>query len=290
VWSVVVAVSVGASGCALEEADETDEIGSVDRAVIGGEETDPGAYPATGALVRGRHYRCTATLIAPDVAITAAHCLIDQGFGDFGFTLDADLTDEMRDLIPVVTYHRHPQFEEHGDGDELSGTARRNDIAVLILERPIDDVPVEVLAAPGEAAEIASGSEVTLCGYGRDQWSVPETAGLKRDATLWVEHATEWELATEADGPQACKGDSGGPLFVDTPDGRRIAGLVSRAAGETNMCNTGAIYTRVSSYIEWVEQASLDRDTGCSAGGSRGGALPVLLACVLLACLRHRRM
>lgn len=283
---LVVSGAVSVGGCALDAMD-LDELGSSTQRVIGGEESDPGAYPATGALVRGRTYRCTATLIAPDVAITAAHCLFDQGFGDFGFTLDADLTDEMQDLVPILTYHRHPGFEEHGDGDELASTAKRNDIAVLILERPIDDVPVEVLAAPGEVADIASGSEVTLCGYGRDQWSAPDTVGLKRDAILWVEQATEWELETVAEGPQACKGDSGGPLFVDTPDGRRIAGLVSRAAGESNMCNTGAIYTRVSPYVDWVERASLDRDPGCSAGGRRGSSLLVLLAVLIIA--RRRR-
>lgn len=281
-------VVLAAAGCVLELEPAGSPIGVAEQAVIGGEASRPGDYAATGALVRGRAHRCTATLIAPDVAITAAHCLADVGFGDFGFTLDADLTDEIENLVPVTLTHQHPDFEEIGRGDEYEGTARRNDIAVLILERRIEDVPFERLDRADQPCDLAPGTEVHLCGYGRDSWSVPETSGRKRDAILVVDHATPWELQTTPDGAQACKGDSGGPLFVESPSRRRIAGLVSRGAGASNRCDSGAIYTRVSPYVDWIEEASRDRDPGCSAAGRGGGALPVWLVCAMLAGMRWR--
>jgi secreted trypsin-like serine protease len=274
------------AGCATE----VDATGAVAQTIIGGESTDPGEYPATGALIRGRSYRCTATLIAPDVAITAAHCMEEGGWGDFGFTLDADLTVTVDDIVPVLLYHKHPDFVGYDNGKDYTKMGQRNDVAIIILDEPILDVPVERMDTANDADDLPSGAELTLCGYGRDHWSVPTTAGRKRDGVVYVDRATSWELQTIDEDPQPCKGDSGGPLFRETEDGRVIAGLVSRASGLSHMCDSGAIYTRVATYTDWVERASLDRDTGgCSAGASRTGWWLVLLAWIVLPLRARRR-
>ncbi|HKE13949.1 MAG TPA: trypsin-like serine protease [Kofleriaceae bacterium] len=276
-------------GCAA-----TDRVGDARESVIGGESSDPGAYPATGALLHGLAYRCTATLIAPDVAITAAHCLAEGGFGDFGFTLDADLGDGMGHPIEVLAHHQHPEFRE--TAEELTRMGQRNDVGVVILAEPIEGVAVEELDLgldPGGAdGDLESGSALTLCGYGRDQWATSETAGVKREGVLHVDRVGDWELETTHDGPQACRGDSGAPLFAETSDGRVIAGLVSRAVGDSHMCDSGGIHTRVAPYAEWIAQASRDRDVGgCQAGGGgtggAGAAFALLAACAL--AVRGRR-
>ena len=266
-----------------------DAIGSAEQAIIGGELSDPGDYAATGALVRGLSYRCTATLIAPDVAITAGHCLVDEGFGDFGFTLDPDLTDGIEDLVPLVAHHQHPEFQ--ADGEELTRLGQRNDVGVIILAEPIEGVAVEAIESGSEPAgviELRGGMEMTVCGYGRDEWSTARTAGVKRDAVVLADLVDTWELQTASENPQPCRGDSGGPLFVETAGGRRLAGLVSRASGGSKMCDSGTIYTRVAPYADWIDEASLDRDSGCAVGGgARGAWVPALL--LLLLALRSRR-
>ncbi len=261
----------------------------VQPAIIGGELTDPGEYAATGALVRGRTYRCTATLIAPDVAVTAAHCLVDQGWGDFSFTLDADLTDSVDDLIPILAFHQHPNYEAGGAQDKIG---QRNDVGVIILEEPIEGIEVERLGGGADQYSLGDGSELSLCGYGRDNWSNQRTAGIKRDAVVFVDDMTDWELQGVGEDPQPCKGDSGGPLFAPTADGRRIAALVSRSVGGETMCASGAIYTRMEPYIDWVERASLDRDNdGCAAAaGGGGGAWIVLLGWLVMARRRRARL
>ncbi|HKE16605.1 MAG TPA: trypsin-like serine protease [Kofleriaceae bacterium] len=253
--------------------------------VVGGESSDPGEYPATGALVRGVSYRCTATLIAPDVAITAAHCLVDEGFGDFSFTLDPDLNDDLDGLVPVIAFHQHPYFHSEGDFNEL---AQRNDLGVFILERPIESIAPESLGDMADNLSLTSGSEMQLCGYGRDTWADTSSDGVKRDALVHVDMMTPWELQSADEDPQPCRGDSGGPVFVETAGGRRIAGVVSRAVGGERMCSTGAIYTRVAPYLAWVETASLDRDMGgCSA--TRGSGCPWLALLGSLALVGRRR-
>lgn len=274
IQALLAIVTVEGAGFTVAEASEVAE-----PAIIGGESTDPGEYPATGALVRGRTYRCTATLIAPDIAVTAAHCLVDQGWGDFNFTLDADLTDSVDDLIPILAFHQHPNYEASGAQNSIG---QRNDIGVIILEEPTEGIEVERL---GGGDQLSDGSELSLCGYGRDSWSNQRTAGVKRDAVVFVDDMTDWELQSVDEDPQPCKGDSGGPLFATTADGRRIAALVSRAVGAENMCASGAIYTRMEPYIDWVERASLDRDSdGCAAAaGGGGGAWIVLLGWLVMA-------
>jgi len=262
--------------------------GSIEEAVIGGDSTEPGEYPATGALVHGQSFRCTATLIAPDVALTAAHCLNDEGFGDLAFTLDTDLTDEFDGLIPVTAWHRHPDFQEHGEGDELTRMGRRNDLGVMILERPIEDVPFEQFEATEEIAFQGGRPELTVVGYGLTRWSEASTAGVKRDGVVLLDRSSTWELLSMNMDPQPCRGDSGGPLFVETARGRRITGLVSRGFGVSNQCDSGAIFTRVAPYADWIANASIDAEVGCSAGGGRGAVWPVLLAWLTLA-LRRRR-
>jgi len=280
---VVAIVLVEGGGCVGQDGGLA-SAGVIEQAVIGGDSTQPGEYPATGALIRGLTYRCTATLIAPDVAITAAHCLVDEGWGDFGFTLDADLTDRVDDIIPVLVHHQHPSFRDAGD---FTSIGQRNDIGVIVLEQPIEGVAVELIDPSDELAELRAETELRLCGYGREDWSAQGSAGVKRDALVFVDELSDWEIQSTDEDPQPCRGDSGGPLFVETPERRWLAGLVSRAVGDTRMCASGAIYTRVAPYMEWIDQASADRDTGCAVGAGGGAVWPAVLGWLL--AVRRRR-
>jgi secreted trypsin-like serine protease len=276
------------AGCAAEE------LGSAELAIIGGESSDVGAYPATGVLMRGLSPRCTATLIAPDVVITAAHCLVDEGFGDFGFTLDADLTDGLDGvLVGVLAHHQQPEFDPDADGEEYNDLNRRNDIGIAILDQPIEDVAVEELDTgepASQAAQLGGLSELTVVGYGRNGWSSTTSAGVKREGVVFLDRAETWEIKTTGQDPQPCRGDSGGPLFAESEGGRRIVGLVSRATAGSRMCDTGAIYTRVAPYAEWIADASLDREPGgCAVGGARTTWLPALFVWLLLAARRRTR-
>ncbi len=278
--------TLAALGFALAGGCGTDGAALEQRAIIGGEIAAAGEFAATGALLFGRTLRCTATLIAPDVVITAAHCLGDEGFGDFGFTLAEDVTGgSTDDTVPVLLTHGHPEFDLEVDSFDVS---QRNDVGIVILERPIAGAPIERLLE-SEPVSLAEGTELAMCGYGRDYWSRAASAGLKRTAVVHVERSSAWELSTFSAEPQPCRGDSGAPLFVDTPSGRRLAAIVSRAAGDSEACDTGAIATRLAPYAEWIADASADRDVGCSTAGGRG-LLSLLPALSLFMWYTRKRM
>jgi uncharacterized protein (TIGR03382 family) len=277
--SSVLALAIIASACSVDRTATTSQ------AIIGGETSDPSEFPATGMLVVGNELRCTATLIAPDVALTAAHCLEAPMYGHFGFTLDTNASDGIAGVIPLKAYHPHPDF--NGSVDDFIDLATRNDIGIIILEQPVENVVPEPIDAPGLLTLFDSGSQLAMCGYGRLTWHTGSFA-LKRDAEVIVDRIQDHEFATTADNPQPCNGDSGAPLFADTPTGRRLVGVVSRAMGRSERCDTGAIITRVGPYAQWIVEASLDRDPGdCNAGGG-SSILPLGMLWALNAWRRRR--
>jgi uncharacterized protein (TIGR03382 family) len=278
--SLAVAVAIVAGGCAVEPS-----AGSSSQAIIGGIASDPGEFPATGMITARGRLECTATLIAPDVVLTAAHCLKPPTFGELGFTLDTDEADGIADVIPLAFTHMHPDFDE--SVEDFLDLAVRNDVGVAILKQPITSVPFEEIDKAAFDTPIDNGNELPVCGYGKVD--LAGGFGLKRDAMVTVDRTSPFEFSTMAEGPQPCSGDSGAPLFMPgptSPNGRRIVGLVSRAMGRSVLCDSGAIITRVGQYAGWIGKASRDRDAGCSAGG--GHSLWPLVA-VFALILRRRR-
>jgi secreted trypsin-like serine protease len=267
--------------------------------IIGGDPSDAATYPATGMLIThaggGTTVDCTATLIAPDVALTAAHCLPVPYFGlGLEFSLDTDARDGMIDNpINVIVAHPHPDFQPtRTDTVDLTNAA---DIAVLILATPIPSVVPEQIDGVLDIADVHSGMDLELVGYGLTKWNSQQPNGLKQQATVTIDRTETYEFDTTNQGAQPCYGDSGGPLFSMPGAPRRMIGLVSRAHGAITTCNSGAIVTRVEPYVNWVFQAAADRSnhtgsTGgdCSAGGG-GLGLPLVVVWPAIVLWGRRR-
>ncbi|MBC8067384.1 MAG: trypsin-like serine protease, partial [Deltaproteobacteria bacterium] len=265
------AIMVVGTACAVERT-APEHTRAAAQPIIGGTLSEPGEFPATGMIVNGARLVCTATLIGPDVVLTAAHCLAQPTFGSLAFTLDTDASDGLDNVISSSVWHRHPGFDN--GVDDFVDIAIRNDIGVLVLDEPILDVAPELIEQQADAAAIEPGAPLAVCSYGRVVWHIGSLA-YKQDAEVLVERSESHEFSTTPDGPQPCSGDSGGPLFAETANGRRIVGVVSRAFGRSHMCDTGAIITRVKPYADWIYLASRDHNTGgCSTGGG-GAALPL---------------
>lgn len=161
----------------------------------------------------GRINGCTATLVAPDVAITAAHCV---GYGTRTSpgrynTLRLSNGGETRRF----TVNRYRSF---------SRTLGANDICLLGLA---EMVPAD-FATPAPIAKETpeAGTSLTVYGYGCTQIGGRGGDGRKRKATY-------------AEGDRAqhlCPGDSGGPVFNDeTGAVARINSGYRRDRGNTDI-------------------------------------------------------
>jgi len=117
------------------------------------------------------------------------------------------------------------------------------------------------------------------------------------------------EFVAGGHGTDACFGDSGGPVYIDTAQGPALIGVVSRGllvSGEP--CGEGGVFVRADKVTAWIKSVTgrdLDRvpcelpadapDTaavasepgGCNAaGGALHGGLATLYGLLCIASLR----
>lgn len=179
---------------------------------------DARGWEAVGRIdIDGKGF-CTGALIAPDLVLTAAHCLFERGSDvpvdpariEFlaGFRNGRALA--YRGVRRAVM---HPDYPAR---NREATDAVRHDIALLELGQPIRSTQV----VPFEtSARIAVGSEVGVVSYARDRSEAPslqEVCGvLGRDAGILV-------LSCEVN-----FGSSGAPVFRIEAGRARIVSVVS---------------------------------------------------------------
>ncbi|KAJ4438003.1 hypothetical protein ANN_13942 [Periplaneta americana] len=142
------------------------------------------------------------------------------------------------------------------------------DIAVLKLSSALvfNDY-VQSIALP-PAGSIPSGSAI-LTGWGStSQTNNPSMPDILQTATLPIVEYDECVRTYGEDSPldptnvctgplsggmSACSGDSGGPLAVKRSDGTfELIGIVSWGEIPCGQSNAPSVYTRVSAYIDWI--------------------------------------
>jgi len=152
-----VAASVAAAGllgvgCASSGSadDAADAPASSEDHLVGG--TRDQRWSASGYLLAGTSMErldstkvaCGATLIAPRVVVTAAHCVTDAG------TMFAFGTGDVGsgELVQVVERHAHPDFHPEAQGDfDLTHALRKFDVAYLVLAHAVDSVaPAQLIS------------------------------------------------------------------------------------------------------------------------------------------------
>ncbi|MCV6596117.1 MAG: S1 family peptidase [Mangrovicoccus sp.] len=183
-------------------------------------------WRAVGRLnVAGQGY-CTATLIAPDQVLTAAHCLLDRRTGR---------------AVPVERLHflagyRAGEYATHarvrrvetaaGYFGEGRPTAR--DIALVHLRQAVPASAVRPIPL-GRQARI--GQNVASLSYGRDRSFI-----LSTEASCKILGRRDTLLGTSC---EATPGVSGAPLIVKTPRGPEIVGVIAAMTGYTRPAMRG---------------------------------------------------
>jgi hypothetical protein len=196
---------------------------------------------------------CTATAIARDLLLTAAHCIHS---GD-DYKLAASAPGEQPVLKDVARIERDPQF----DLKRLFGHLATADVALIKLA---ESLPAKIPPAPLGAEEepVAVGDAFVVVGYGVTVRGDGRTSGTVRAATLVVTgqpgglQIRLFDPKTKGDSPGlgACTGDSGAPVFRDK-DGRIVLiGVVSWSTGPKLGDGCGGLtgVTPLSHYRAWI--------------------------------------
>jgi secreted trypsin-like serine protease len=202
---------------------------------------------------------CDGALVAPDVVLTAAHCVAGMG----RLTVTAGSTD-LRDgtAVRVVRSRVAPGFH---------AASRGADWAVVRLAASLDLplLPLTPSTAYDSGTFVVVGWGATREGGGQQRrlrWAsvpfVPDTTcgqAYRRAGFVDAAMICAGDLANG--GIDACQGDSGGPLVAPDDAGRWVeVGIVSWGNGCARAGYPG-VYTQVSTYAPDIKAAvdALDR-------------------------------
>jgi subtilisin-like proprotein convertase family protein/V8-like Glu-specific endopeptidase len=211
-----------------------------------------GEFPSAVSIRSSGRAHCTGTLVAPQLVITAAHCV---STGNVGF------------LKVHVGLGTEPDFSERGVAVASFGTSPayqrdiggNSDVAYLVLAQPLDNVPITPVATDPEELRtlLATGTRSTLVGYGVHDNDVSGSSGVKYLGPGTVKFFSRnevWIGDAQGDG---CSGDSGGPVFGQLPSGEwRVFGVTSRGPSPCGLEEWPGIWGLMHAHACWIEQAS----------------------------------
>lgn len=205
---------------------------SADAAVVGIAYRSASCEPSPIAIA------CTATLIAPRVVLTAAHCLGQDPPNAYAIYVGASLdADPMPQVIAVSGGRAHPDFD---------ATTHANDIAALILER---DAPAGItpIALHRDPLPDLTGQLARLVGYGID--SITSTAtGTRRQGTAQISELGADDLRMTPSPAMSCHGDSGGPVLYGMPE--EIIGVTTWG---DPACAEFGVAARVDRFLDFIQ-------------------------------------
>ena len=224
-------------------------------AMVGGAAAPPDSIARAVVLIVGsRGNFCTGAALAPDLVLTAAHCVLPGA--DYKIVeYDKARQPQLRDVTSVTA---HPKF----DLQSLLAHRATADVALLKLAAPLASVtPVPL----GPALRVAPGDTFTVAGLGVAVRGDGKSGGTVRAASLiaigkpgnlqirLVDAATNGEK----DGLGACTGDSGAPVFAMN-GAAAIIGVVSWSTGPRNSAGCGGLtgVTPLFLYRDWIARTA----------------------------------
>ncbi|XP_055955568.1 transmembrane protease serine 3 [Patella vulgata] len=233
-------------------------VASDDR-IIGGKSALSGEYPWQVSLRYQGQHLCGGTLIDRQWVLTAAHCF-EQTYVN-GWTAAIGITD-LRNLYSSHVYSA-ADIITHGSFDSTSNS---HDIALMKLSKPVDiSGTASRTACLPDSTEDFNNVVCTVSGWGSTRFDGPGSRYLNQVSIPVMSNSLcSYYLGNvvydhnicagiNAGGRDACQGDSGGPLVCKTEGSWKIAGIVSWGYGCGDK-NTPGVYTRVSSFLDWIKQ------------------------------------
>ncbi len=253
---------------------------------------DDGVVKVSNTDSNGVTNFCTGSLVAPNVVLTARHCVSNIIQGLFTCTDDGELTADSKggrfgSLLAAAELKIYvgSAFKEPlaAIGAKVFATQTpsicRNDLATIVLDREITGVPLLPMRMDRGNEH---GEVLRVVGFGETE-EATRGVRLAKDG-LSISLVGTSKFRTDGDripprtfltsGPALCIGDSGGPALTTSG---AVTGVYSQLVGTCDSPNARQYFTQVAPFVDEVilpafELAGYEPISEEGATTSEGGA------------------
>jgi secreted trypsin-like serine protease len=222
--------------------------------VEGGERSSIADWPWLVAVFLYGEFRCNGTLIAPNKVLTTADCVGEGQPINYQVAAAVDNGKDLKlgKVIRAAKINKHPAYS---DDQQSPGDVEKNDIAILELEAGFPP-PFATISAR-RAADPKAGSYAL---FGAIDFSAA-AGNLLQTFVPILDEADCFDgkicAGVEQGSGRGCDatGSAGAPLVIRDSRNRKFqVGVFSYGPNCERTTTREGVYTRISSYADWIKQ------------------------------------